>query len=69
MSHNNDRPLAPPATAPPTIVDPQGRPARSPASRACPACGSTKRVLSGGFGADVHDLCAVCGHDFAERTL
>jgi uncharacterized protein (DUF983 family) len=54
----------------PVIVDPQGKPARQAIDTACPQCGAgpAKRVLSGGFGA-VHDVCGVCGHDFAERTL
>ena len=37
----------------------------------CPQCGAPpkRRVLSGGFGTAVHDVCGNCGHDFAERTL
>lgn len=53
---------------PPTILNPQGQPARA-ASSACPRCAAPKekRVLSAGFG-DPHDVCSVCGHDFDERT-
>lgn len=50
------------------IVDPQGKPARTPDDTKCPSCRSMRRRLSGGFG-EVHDICADCGHDFhGERT-
>lgn len=54
-----------PVTQSRTIVDPQGRPARRPESRACPRCGAgpERRVLSGGFG-EPHHVCGQCGEEF-----
>ena len=47
---------------------PQLRGARVPT--VCPRCQAPadRRVLSAGFG-DPHDLCGVCGYEFAERTV
>ena len=58
------------ADAKPTIVAPDGRPARQTVSADCPSCRApkNKRVLSSGFG-HPHDVCGVCGHDFEERTI
>lgn len=55
----------------PVIVDPAGQPARKSLNTSCPQCRApkAKRVLSGNFGPDIHDVCGVCGHDFDERTI
>lgn len=50
------------------LVDASGKPVGLSASvpKACPGCGAgpDKRDLSAGFG-DPHDVCIVCGHEFA----
>lgn len=64
----------PPETAaafnPPVIVDPSGKPARRRQDQHCPGCGAgpDRRVASGGYGNQVHDVCSRCGHDFEEST-
>jgi hypothetical protein len=58
--------------APPTILDGRGKPARaSVETPRCPRCrvespkgDESKRVRSGGFGDDVHDVCLKCGYEF-----
>lgn len=51
----------------PVIVAPDGRPARSQASKACPGCGAGPdlRDVMGGFGGVAHDVCQKCGHEFS----
>ena len=53
-----------PTHASSAIVDAQGKPARHAIDTRCPTCRSLTRRLSGGFGPDVHDLCADCGYSF-----
>ena len=57
---------------PPVLLDGSGRPARKAIEVVrCPRCqvqcppgDTTRRVRSGGFGADVHDVCVACGYDW-----
>jgi hypothetical protein len=57
---------------PPAILDGSGKPARQSVGPVrCPRChvesptgDPKKRVRSGGFGADVHDVCLNCGYEF-----
>jgi len=53
------------------LVDGGGQPLRRSRVDRCPRCHAdpSLRVLSGGFGRRVHDVCGVCGYDFAERTI
>lgn len=52
------------------ILGPDGKPVPRPAPRGdrCPQCnaGPEHRVKSGGFGAEVHDVCCKCGYEFKE---
>ena len=53
------------------IVGPDGEPARwGRVSTVCPNCHASqaKRIASGGFGPDLHDVCGVCGWEFEEYT-
>lgn len=59
-----------------TIVDPQGKPARASIDTRCPRCkvecpegDKRKRVPSGGFGKNVHDVCRACGYEFEGLTV
>ena len=47
------------------LLDPAGRPARSPRTALCPRCGAgpDQRVASSGFG-DPHPVCRRCGHEW-----
>jgi len=53
----------------PTILDPQGRPARTARNTNCPRCGAKpeKRVASGGFGVR-HPVCGVCGYEWTDEV-
>jgi len=54
----------------PTIVAPDGRPARKAASDRCPQCGAgpNKRVESECFGCETVTNCGNCGHQFEGAT-
>jgi len=56
----------PEVPTPPRILDAQGQPARTPASRACPRCAGLSRVPSSGFGTP-HDVCRTCGYEWPDE--
>lgn len=57
--------------AKPEILDASGRPARKQIDDKCPRCRAPKekRVVSGGFGRNRHDVCSQCGYSFEELTV